>query len=319
MKKAAFDPLRFIQTLVAIGERQCDGELRARDTIEATLREYAIPFLREPFSLKIPRMRSATLVADGKKIPCIGTGLVSGAIEGKDVLVSSSMPSSYFQEKANINFSPSCPTFSPGNHYFAPSVAVDHKGLAAVLKATSVRATMEVAAVPHRSANILVGNTNNPQALCFNHYDSIGSGAIDNASGVAVTMDALLRHPALLEKTLFIFAGCEELSFDRPFYWGHGYRAFEKKHAALLRAARAIYVVDSLGNGRTLITDDPAIVPRAFPIQTAKRYAKKIRIVTGDIDHLMTVYHSALDDGRGITHKELGRAMSTLVKALKKS
>lgn len=319
MHKTAFDPLRFIRALVAIGERQCDGEMRARDAIETTLREHGIACAREYFSLKIPRMRGATLVADGKKIPCVGTGLVSGAIAGKDVLVSSSMPSSYFQEKANINFSPSCRTFSPGNHYFAPSVAVDHKGLAAVLQATKVRATMEVAAVPHRSANILVGNTKDPRVVCFNHYDSIGPGAIDNASGVAVTMDAILRHPTLLQHCLFVFAGCEELSFDRPFYWGHGYRAFEQKHPALLRAARAIYVVDSLGNGATLITDDPAIVPRAFPIQSAKRYAKKIRIVTGDIDHLMTVYHSALDDGRGITSKELKKATSVLVGALEKS
>ncbi len=54
--------------------------------------------------------------------------------------------------------------------------------------------------------------------LVFSHYDSISSGVIDNASGTALSLYLVINYPKLLEKTLFVFAGNEELSYDEPIY-----------------------------------------------------------------------------------------------------
>lgn len=306
--------LSFVHDIIGFSPRQLDGEIQTAMYLQARLKEHRIPFTLQRFTTTIPVAQSAVLNADGKRVSCEACCMASGDISGKDVLVSASMPSSYFQDKPNISFNPSCPVISPGNHYYAPAVAVSHEALRVILQAKRVKGSVRVKAVKHRTANILVGNTTNPRTICFAHYDSVKTGAIDNASGVAVLLGLILRHPEVLQNTLCVFSANEELSYDRPFYWGRGFRALQKKRPDLFRRAQSLLVVDCVGNGPASVTRDPAIVPRAFPIDDMPRMKSKIALVVGDIDHLMTVYHSALDDGRGMTERHMEHALK-LVKA----
>lgn len=70
----------------------------------------------------------------------------------------------------------------------------------------------------HNSLNILVGNNINPKNIFFAHYDSVGIGATDNASGVGILMNIIINFPKSLRDNLFVFSGNEELSYDYPTY-----------------------------------------------------------------------------------------------------
>lgn len=162
---------------------------------------------------------------------------------------------------------------------------------------TGTRVRGEVRVQKERSAlpQILVGNPRNPSIIVFTHFDSIGPGAIDNASGTAVCLSLVLTRPDLLKKTLFVFDPNEELSYDYPTYWGHGYRVFEKRHGALLRRAQQIISVDSVGNDKPQAIRDPKILNLAFPILGLSKLLKKTVTIGGDIEKMMEVYQSEAD------------------------
>lgn len=308
--------MAFLQQLVALGERQLAAEKRAAVLIKKMLNQYGIPYKRHVFTTSIPKMLSAKLLADGKPVECAVASFVSGEITDKESVISSAMPGAWFQGHPNISVNPYCTAVSRGNHYFSPGIAVSHAALQKVFRAKTIRGTVKVKKMTHTSENILVGNTRNPHTVVFAHYDSIGPGAIDNASGVAASMAAVINNPELLTDHLIVFAGNEELSYDNPIYWGRGFRCLQKDMPHLFIKSKRLLVIDCVGNGKAVVTNDSAIVPRAFPIKNAQKYAKKTSLIMGDFSHLMTVYHSQLDDGRGMTAQSLKQATDLLMKEL---
>jgi hypothetical protein len=267
-------------------------------------------FYLQRFATKIPEVRRQRLLADGRIIPCVATSFVSGRIESNYQLLSSLISSQKFLYEPNINFNPRSRGISRSNHYFAPSVAVARAAVPKLLRAKKVLAEVVVRPRTHTSENILVGNRKNPNYILFCHYDSLGPGASDNASGTAVLLSLIARNSELLTKALFVFAGNEELSYDQPIYWGHGYRVFEQRFAKQLRGAKKIVVLDSLAHGRTCTTSDPHVVRLGFPIKDLLRLQKKITMVYGDFDKLMEVYHSSLDLPSNISPRYLAQAIS---------
>ena len=315
-KRKIFDPQKCIQKLVSFSPRQLEGEDKTRAYIMSILDKFAIPYTVQKFQTRIPIIKRAKLFVDGKSITCKGCCFIGGEITGKDAIISSLISSQKFLYETNINFNPRCQNISLSNFYFAPSIAVDPKGLQKIIAGKKVFGSMSVFSQKHESANILVGNTQSPQALVFAHYDSVEKGAIDNASGVAVTMDTILSYLETLKTTLFIFSGNEELSYDQPIYWGRGFRIFEKKYPCLMQSARRIYIVDCVGNGKTMISQDAHTMPLAFPIQNIQKWKKKIFFLYGDLEGLMRVYHSDLDMPRGIQGQFLKDAKKTLVSCI---
>ncbi len=102
-------------------------------------------------------------------------------------------------------------------------------------------------------------------------------------------------RPDILKKTLLVFDPNEELSYDYPTYWGHGYRVFEKRHGRLLKQAEKIISVDSVGNGSPQIIRDPKILNLAFPIAGLSKLLSKTTTIGGDIKKMMEVYQSEAD------------------------
>ncbi|MCK9578014.1 M28 family metallopeptidase [bacterium] len=313
-----FNQIEFIKKLISFGERQGKAENDAADFITNFLTERNIKYFLHNFNTFIPDIKNSSLIVDGEKIDCYATSFVSGEFAGNGDIVSSLIPSRYLLDYSNINFNPVCSKISRSNHYFAPSIAVSKNDLSKVMNGTDVKVKVDVEKKEYYSKNILVGNTKNPNNIIFAHYDSVSIGATDNASGVSVIMDTIINSEELLEDNLFIFSGNEELSYDRPFYWGHGFRAFEKDYVGIMRSADSLFVVDCVGNGKPVITDDLHICRLAFPIAFIDELAGKTRIMHADMNKLFKVYHSELDDISQLDNNHLDEASDLLVKELKK-
>ncbi len=306
-----------MKKIISFSPRQFKNETKTASFLMHYLKQKDIDYKLHYFYVNLPYIKKAELLCDGRKVECSGCSMQGGKIKGKDVILSSLLPSSFYQHTANINFNPKCKgAISNANYYFAPALAVSHKSLNKVINAEKVGGSVSVKKVKHRAVNILVGNLKNPKSIIFAHYDSIKTGAIDNASGVSAVMGAVLENPDTTKDNLMVFSANEELSYDHPTYWGHGFRVFEAKYSTLIKKAKKIIVVDCVGNGKNQIVLDPSLVKLGFPIKNLNRYLNKIKFIVGDFDKLMQVYHSEIDDGRQLTEKSLKQAKEILIKQL---
>lgn len=310
-----FDVIKFVKELTDLGTRQGAMETKAANTITAFLRKNEIEFILQKFRTTIPFDKRASLIADGKEIACKSTSFVSGKIIGKRSLISSLIPSRFNLFCPNINFNPECKEVSLSNFYFAPAVAVDRDAIAKIIKAEKLDASVEVQAKEYQSTNILVGNCKNPKVIIFAHYDSLGPGATDNAAGVAVLMETVLRNPKIIKENLLVIAGNEELSYDSPTYWGHGFRIFEKKYKSILDSSNKIIIVDCVGNGKTILEQNKDFNHLVFPIQKLRLLEGKIFVMYGDLEKMTKVYHSSMDDISQINKKYLLEASQMLDRA----
>src|SRR6266446_4657729 len=218
-----FDHIKFIEKLLEFSPRQGENETQTREFICSILDKEKIAYELEKFVTQLPKVEKASLIVDGKNISCEPTGFVSGQINNKHSLISSLISSQLTINQPNINFNPECDAISLSNFYFAPSLAVSKHDLPEILESRKISAELKVNPVEHESANILVGNTKNPKNILIAHYDCHKTGATDNASGVSVLMSLILGLPQTLKNTLYVFSGNEEISYDQPIYWGHGF------------------------------------------------------------------------------------------------
>ncbi len=310
------DLIRIISKLTGIGERQLKNETKALNIIKAELNNGGIVFSEQKYDTYIPLVKKAELLADGIQIPAIATSFVSGKIDSKSNIISSLISSQKFLYEPNINFNPQCESISRSNHYFAPSLAVSKNDLPKILAAKDIKGEVRVQKTKHQSSNILVGNLKNPKKVIFCHYDSIGPGASDNASGVAVVLSAIFSEEETGFENLYVIAGNEELSYDEGIYWGHGYRVFEQKYKKLLLNAERVIVVDSVGQSKTETTQDPKIVKLGFPLKEMGLYSKKTFMISGQLGALMDIYHSDLDLVSGLSLAYLKGAERVLMSLL---
>lgn len=301
-----------IKDLLALSPRQDENLKKTEGYILSYLKRRGVKTYVETFSVVIPQITKATLMADGKNIVCLGCSFVGGKITSKDNILSSTISSRYNIELPNINFNPYSPKICRNNFYFAPAVAIARADVAKVAKAKKVVGEVVVKKFKGNSSHVLAGNKRDPKNIVFAHYDAIGSGAIDNASGVAACLYLIKNFPETLANTLFVFDGNEELSYDFPTYWGHGFRVFEKRHKALLEKAEKIIAVDCVGNGPTTTVSDINILKYAFPIENLLKWSPKISTMYGDIPKLMKVYHSDSDNLGQLDEKFLRQAVKVL-------
>lgn len=308
--------MNIVREIIAFSPRQLENEHKTAQYIMDFLEHNNISFITEEYNVDIPLVEEANLEADGISVPCEGSSMVSGDICGKDHIVSSLLFDVDTGGQSLINFNPQCSSISLPVFYEMPALAVSHDALQKILAAKDVRGSVRVSHITHRSINILVGNKIDPQKICFTHYDSIKTGAIDNASGVAVMMELVKTKRDSLKNTLYVFAANEELSCDGKVYWGNGYREFEKKHHEIMAHATQIVAVDSVGNGPAEKIIDPNLLHLGFPIVHIDEWKNKITFIAGDFAHLMTVYHSNDDDGRGMTEEYLQHAYAVICETL---
>jgi hypothetical protein len=284
-----------IRALTDLGERQLKKETAAAEILLRSLQAEGISYTVQEYTTFIPTYTHCSLFVDGKALPVLPSGLVSGAIRDNHTILSSLISSQKNLYDANINFNPASPEISRSNHYFAPALSIARSDVEKVVLAKTIEGKLEVVKTEHQSQNILVGNSKDPSMIIFSHYDSIASGAVDNASGTVLSLELIFENPGLMDSVLFAFCGNEELSYDEPVYWGHGYRCFENDYCELLEKASRILILDSFGHTKPRIFSEPHIMKLAFPLVGIEEYAFKTSVIAGDIDALMEFYHAKSD------------------------
>lgn len=310
--------MKFTAKLCSFAPRLGKNEQRTADFIIKTLGENEIKYYSQKFKAAIPIWKKAELFADGDKIACKNTSLVSGKILGKENIISSLASLDEGKNKYNINFSPLADIICTADFYHHPSIAVKYSDLPKILKAKDVQGEVIVEKFTYDSQNILVGNRKNPKFLVFAHYDCIGSGgAVDNASGVSVAMHAIFNYPELLDCTLFIFSGCEEIAYDNYKINGIGFRKFEQKFSLIMKKAKRIYVLDGVGNGAPHFTQDFNLLDITLQVKMLKSIQKKVFLMQGDVDKIMDVYHSDKDTIDQLSEKYLKESSSFLFDNIK--
>lgn len=163
--------------------------------------------------------------------------------------------------------------------------------------------------------NVLVGDLVNPQLIILTHFDAIGPGALDNASGVATCLRILIERPDFVKDNLVVFSGNEEISPEKPIYWGYGYRVFEQKYGRLLKNSWGIYVVDCVGDGRLHFFQGDYYFHEAVPLRNLAAVKGKLFVLTGSVKHLLAVCHTKKDTIDGLDQKYLEASYKELVKA----
>lgn len=313
--KQEFNHIEFVKKIISFSPRQLNGEKKTADFISQFLKEKGIKIYYQNFTVNIPKAVKVELKVDGKNIPCKNTGFLGGKIKGKNNIASSLSSA----DLSNINFNPNCSEeISLCTFYFTPSVAVCRNSIPIILKGKKVEGETKIIPTKHKTSNILVGNRKNPRVICFTHYDSIELGAIDNASGVSVMTESIIKKQDSLKDVLYVYSAVEEISYDNPIYWGYGFRQFEKKYYQIMKKADKIIVVDSLGNSNPRLVKDSELLYLGFPILNLKKWKNKIIFISGDIDKLMNVYHSNADDINQIKSNYLKKGTKMLLENILK-
>ena len=317
--KNEFDIMAFAKKLCSLAPRLGKNEQLATAYIKKTLIENGVKYFSQRFKAVIPLWGQAELIADGKKIACKNTSLVSGKINGKDNIVSSFPYLDDAKTGYNINFSPHADTICTVGFYGHPSVAIKYSDLNKLFRAKIVHGEVRTKKYSYTSENILVGNRKNPKFLVFAHYDCVcKGGAVDNASGVAAVMHTIIKHPEIQKNTLFIFSGCEEISYDKYDPSGLGYRKFEQTYSPLIKAAKRIYVLDGLGNSNPHFTHDYPWLAITLQLKMLNSIKDKTFLMQCEIDKILKVYHSDEDTYDKIEKKYLIKSADLLLNEMHK-
>ena len=269
--------MRDIRELERFSPRRGANEHKARDFIVGRLDGIGVPYVLQRFSSHLPKYETFGLLADDKPVDCMPTALVSGEITEKNLISSMAVSGRYYEEP-NINFNPYCDSISLATHYRAPSLAIRRCDVQRIIDAERISGTVTVKRDPHSCANIIAGNSVDPKSVIVVHYDSVLSGADDDASGVAMLLR--LAEEGAGTDNMLVFSGCEELSFDSPIYWGKGYRVLEKGFMPILSKARNIIAVDMIGSGMPGVMKNPKYRLAAFPLFDKALFDKSVVVGT---------------------------------------
>ncbi len=308
---------QIIKQLIQYAPRQGRGERLSRRFIKEILRVQGIKFYEQKFTVKIPYVVKSSLMADGITIEHCPSCFVSGKI-GPDFKLVDTYTQFYRGKKPVIAFNSRSAVVSCHTFFKSPAVTIAPKDVRRIKNARQVKSEVIIELRQEEAANLLTGESNTPQNVVFTHYDSVGPGAVDNASGVAVVLELLKTHPELLKNNLFVLSGNEELSDDRPIYWGFGYRKFAEFYRQAIRVAKKLIVIDSVGKGKTQILKDRELIKEGFPLKNLSRYLPKTYFVAGNLNKLMPTYHSSLDNLNNIEFGQLQDAYRKLFKLLTK-
>ena len=296
-----------IKRLLDFSPRQGKNEIKAYQYLVSLLNTHTVPHTIQEFQTTIPTYHKVSLQADEINIPCRGCCLESGTITRADQLISSLFD--YEDDiffPSNINFNPrNGTTISTPLLYKHAAIAICARDVDKVINATNIQGKIVVKPYTFTSHNILVGNTTNPSVLAITHYDGLDGGAVDNASGVSVLMDILLHEKHILNNSLFVFAGNEELSYNLPLYWGNGYRVFQNKYRDIFESVKKIIAIDSVGYEKPMVNTDIHRIKNAFPFNNVEYLASKIAHICCSFYGMMPFYHSKADSVDLIKPKNL--------------
>lgn len=304
-----------INKLTKISPRYGHDEMRAAKIITDELKSLRVQFKEELFETSVPRIIKAELYADNISISCVGSSLVSGEIKNSNYLVSAF---GYTGEKHpyNINYSPITDEISVIDFYRVPALTISRNSVVQVVMAKNVKGSVEVKEERFTTENILAGNMSNPENIVFAHYDSIiGDGALDNAAAISIMVGSIKLKPEILQNTLMVFAGNEEVSYDGyKTKSGYGFRVFESFHGDVIKNSKQIIVIDGIG------VSVPSFVQTGLDWVLQMKMLDEIRNrvcwLQNDQSEVLKYFHTKADVVGNLQERYLKEAQSALIKRI---
>lgn len=298
-----------LRQLTDIGPRFAEKEIQAAKIIKDYLLSINVPFTSE-----VPVCTHAELIADDKPINCFGSSMVSGEIPDGEYLISHFGYSG--ETPYNIAYSPVTDNISVIDHFKVPSVTISRNDVVKIVMAKHVQGVVKVKRTTINTENILVGNIEKPNKIVFAHFDSIiGSGAVDNAGSVEILMRCIEHNQNLLPTTLFNFSGNEEIAYDDYKLSGYGFRVFERQYENLLTKAQKIFVLDGLGVGEPIITQNG--LDWVLQVKMLDKIREKVFWLQNDQTPVLRYFHTLNDNFEIINESSLLSAEKALNQKLK--
>ncbi len=300
--------LEIIQKLSDIAPRYGIGETKAGEVIIRQLEVSGITYLKESFKSSVPYFVKAELFADDIAIECLGSSLVSGKIENANHLISA-FGNSGENHPFNISYSPITDEISVVDIYREPSVTISRKSVVQIVMAKEVWGEVIVEKQDFETANILVGNTQNPKSIVIAHYDNlfVGKGALDNAGAVVIMFEIIKNDPKIIENNLFVFSGNEEVSYDDyKTKSGYGFRKFEEKHFDILKNCWQIIVIDGIGVSDASFSQNG--LDWVLQVKCLDEIRNKVFWLQNDQSEVLKYFHTKADTIENISEKYLQQA-----------
>ena len=283
-----------IKLLSSTSLRGFKREVYVTNLVENLLLESNVEYKVQEFVNYFPEEIESEVSADGLIVKSLPSTFKSGSFTEFD-LFDSLTDLEANSKRANINFNSNTKEFiSRPSNYFTPSVAVSSNDVDILKNAKKVSVSVKVKKTKYKSKNFLIGNINNPSTISFCHLDSIGGGFVDNSSGSGYILKAVLENKELLTNNLFVISGNEEISYEKPIYWGFGYRKFEKEFKRVMDNTKKIIVVDCVGHDSVELQKDLTLLKLGFPIKN-EVYLEKSLMICSSIEKLTRFYHSEAD------------------------
>jgi len=280
--------------------------------IKQNLEKVGIDFFDQYFSVSIPFDEGSYIILDnGEKIIGKANSFVSGHFEEKNIYSSQNINQEI--NIPHINYNQYYDAFSGVIFYDFPVINIKKSDLIKVINSEEIKVDVNVKRKLIKTENILVGNKKNPKNIIFTHFDTIFNGALDNSSGTATLLYGIISNKINIKENLIVFSGCEELSYDRPYYWGYGYRVFEYEYKEILEKSKKIIVYDMFGHSKPTLTKD--YIKEAFPIMSEYLYKKSIQISESNNDWIK-FYHSDADTIDKINEYYIEEGLKLLLKKL---
>ncbi|EOD42566.1 putative aminopeptidase, Iap family [Candidatus Nanobsidianus stetteri] len=280
--------------------------------IKENLEKVGVDFFDQYFYVSIPFDEGSYIILDnGEKIIGKANSFVSGYFEEKNIYSSQNIKQEI--SVPHINYNQYYDAYSGVIFYDFPVINIKKSDLIKVINSEEIKVYVNVKRKLIKNENILVGNTKNPKNVIFTHFDTIFNGALDNSSGTATLLYAIINNKINLKENLIVFSGCEELSYDKPYYWGYGYRVFEYEYKEILEKSEKIIVYDMFGHSKPILTKE--YIREAFPIMSEYLYEKSIQISESNNDWIK-FYHSDADTIDKINEDYLKEGLELLLKIL---
>jgi hypothetical protein len=280
--------------------------------IKENLEKVGIDFFDQYFKVSIPFDEGSYIILDnGEKIIGKANSFVPGYFEEKNIYSSQNINQEI--NIPHINYNQYYDAFSGVIFYDFPVINIKKSDLIKVINSEEIKVYVNVKRKLIKNENILVGNIENPKNIIFTHFDTIFNGALDNSSGTATLLYGIINNKINIKENLIVFSGCEELSYDRPYYWGYGYRVFEYEYKEILEKSKKIIVYDMFGHSKPTLTKE--YIKEAFPIMSEYLYEKSILISESNNDWIK-FYHSDADTIDKINEYYIEEGLKLLLKIL---
>ncbi len=273
-------------------------------SITELLSSWGVNYETYHFHVLAPKWVEWELTVNGREVPALPSGLVSGEVSF-NLKDSSDLESGY--TLSNVNFNSklisegdiSTPIF-----YWSPALSTSKKVAMDIIKADKVEGYLKVKHVCAKGRHVLAGNLERPRKLFVVHYDALWRGVIDNGLSVATFLNLLKMGK--VKKDAVLFLGFSEISIW-PAYWEYSMLTARELLNEIISNSEVI-VVDCIGYKNTSFITDKEY------IDAYSKLKEDLKVFGTPMKDLLEIYHSTNDGVEVISVDQLEKDLAEISK-----